>query len=156
MKLTAKQRELFSYALFGALTTLVNWGVYFALTTLLQPDRYPLDSAERPLVLNVSQLVAWVVSVVFAFFVNKRYVFRSDAVGGGAWRELIAFSSARILSYLLFDVLVYNLCVFNMGISHSITKVLMNVLVVFFNYFSSKYVVFRRKGSQTKHKPGAS
>ncbi|NLB39673.1 MAG: GtrA family protein, partial [Clostridiales bacterium] len=34
MKLTTKQRELFNYALFGVLTTLVNWGVYFALTSL--------------------------------------------------------------------------------------------------------------------------
>ncbi len=147
MKLTEKQRELFNYALFGALTTLVNWGVYFALTTLLNPEGYPADSAQRKLILNASQLAAWVLSVIFAFVTNKRYVFKSQAVRGGALRELLAFSSARVLSYLLFDVLVYNLFVFSLGVSHSFTKVLMNVLVVLFNYFASKYVVFRGKDS---------
>lgn len=153
MKLTTKQRELFNYALFGVLTTLVNWGVYFALTSLLQPETYPLDSAQRRLILNASQLTAWVLSVIFAFFTNKRYVFKSDAVSTGAWRELLAFSSARVVSYLLFDVLVYNLFVFNLGVGHSITKVLMNVLVVLFNYFASKYLVFRKNSENPDEPP---
>ena len=53
-------------------------------------------------------------------------------------------------AYLLFDVALYNVSVFNMGINHGIAKVLMNVLVVLFNYFASRYVVFREKSSQDK------
>ena len=74
MKLTKKQRELLAYALFGALTTLVNWGVYFALTLLLNPEGYPADSAQRKLILNIAQWVAWVLSVGFAFFTNRKYM----------------------------------------------------------------------------------
>lgn len=147
MKLNQKQRELATYALFGVLTTLVNWGVYFALTWALRAEGYPQDSPALRLILNGSQLSAWVLSVVFAFLTNKKYVFRSDARRGSAWRELVAFASARVLSYLLFDVALYNLCVFSLGIGHGITKLTMNVLVVLFNYFASKYVVFRRRGS---------
>ena len=55
-----------------------------------------------------------------------------------------------MLSYLLFDVALYNVSVFSMGINHGIAKVLMNVLVVLFNYFASRYVVFREKSSQDK------
>lgn len=150
MKLTKKQRELLAYALFGALTTLVNWGVYFALTSLLNPEGYPADSAQRKLILNIAQWVAWVLSVVFAFFTNRKYVFQSQTGQRGALRELITFASARVLSYLLFDVALYNVSVFSMGINHGIAKVLMNMLVVLFNYFASRYVVFREKSSQDK------
>ncbi|NLZ89291.1 MAG: hypothetical protein GX916_07300, partial [Clostridiales bacterium] len=41
--------------------------------------------------------------------------------------------------------LLYNLCVFSLGIDHKWSKLVMNVLVVIFNYFASKYVIFKNK-----------
>ena len=136
--------EATRYILFGGLTTLVNWGVYFLLTSWLQPDNYPAASAARAWILNGSQIVAWVLSVVFAYVTNRRFVFNSRARGGAAAREFFLFVSARVSSYLLFDLVLYNLCVFALGLNHGITKLLMNVLVVFFNYFASKFVIFRK------------
>ena len=53
--------------------------------------------------------------------------------------------SARILSYILFDVLGYNLCIYALNLGHSYVKIFMNVLVVVFNYFASRFVVFAKK-----------
>lgn len=138
-------REMLSYVLFGALTTLVNWATYFIITSLLQPEQYATDSTAHWLILNGAQSVSWILSVLFAFFTNKAYVFKSKAARGSAVRELVLFVSARLLSFLLFDLLLYNLCVFSLGIDHKWSKLVMNVLVVIFNYFASKYVIFKNK-----------
>lgn len=137
-------REMVSYLVFGVLTTLVSWATYFLLTAILQPDQYPDGSATRVLILNAAQITSWVLSVLFAFVTNKRYVFKSQERRGGAVREFFLFLSARGLSYLLFDLLLYNFCVFVLHIDHKWTKLLMNVLVVIFNYFASKFIIFRK------------
>ena len=137
-------REMVSYLVFGVLTTLVSWATYFLLTAILQPDQHPDGSATRVLILNAAQITSWVLSVLFAFVTNKRYVFKSQERRGGAVREFFLFLSARGLSYLLFDLLLYNFCVFVLHIDHKWTKLLMNVLVVIFNYFASKFIIFRK------------
>ncbi len=137
-------KEAARYIFFGVLTTLVNWVTYFLLTTWLKPDAYPAASAARAWILNGSQIASWIISVVFAYLTNRRYVFRSRSRGIKALQEFFLFVSARVSSYLLFDLLLYNLCVFALGLNHNITKLLMNVLVVIFNYFASKFIVFRK------------
>ena len=140
-------KEAARYVFFGLLTTLVNWAVYFVLTSWLKPDIYPDTSAARAWILNGSQIVSWVLSVLFAYLTNRRYVFLSKTRGADALREFFLFVSARVSSYLLFDLLLYNLFVFGLGIEHGLTKLLMNVLVVLFNYFASKFVIFRKEGT---------
>ncbi len=143
-------REILRYLVFGVLTTLVSWAVYFLLTNWLRPDQYPDTSGQRALILNGAQIASWVLSVLFAFVTNKRYVFQSQERRAGAAREFLLFVSARALSYLLFDLLLYNLFVFGLGVDHAITKILMNVLVVLFNYFASRYVIFSKKSRPLK------
>ncbi|MBR3905410.1 MAG: GtrA family protein [Clostridia bacterium] len=139
-----KMRELIVYVLFGVLTTVVNWVIYTLLTTILGMTGYPEGSASYVLIGNAANAVAWIISVLFAFFTNKRYVFKSEKTReNGAWKEFGLFVSARVLSYLLFDLGLYTLCLF--FLPHQVDKILMNVLVVIFNYLASKLVVFRKK-----------
>lgn len=132
-----------SYVFFGALTTLVNWGIYFAGTAALRPEQYR-GTPTHALLLNLINIAAWALSVLFAYATNKRYVFGSRAEKLSALRELGLFVSARVASYLLFDLALYNLMVFGMGLAHGWVKILMNVLVVAFNYFASKFVIFKK------------
>lgn len=140
-----KMRELFLYVLFGALTTAVNWVVYFLTTKLLGLDGYPTDSRSYYLIANAAQLVAWILSVLFAFVTNKRYVFLSKATReNGAWKEFWLFVSARIASLLIFDLALFNLLL-ALGMNDKWDKLFMNVLVIIFNYIASRFVVFRKK-----------
>lgn len=139
-----KMRELFVYVFFGVLTTVVNWVIYTVLTGAFGMTGYPEGSTAYVLIGNASNAVAWIVSVLFAFFTNKRYVFKSDKTReNGAWKEFGLFVSARVLSYLIFDLGLYTLCLFILP--HQVDKILMNVMVVIFNYLASKLVVFRKK-----------
>lgn len=141
-------REMASYLFFGVLTTLINWAVYFSLTALLGADRYPQNSSSRALVLNASIAIAWIAAVSFAFITNRRYVFRSQEKKLGALREFMLFVSARLMSYFLFDMLLFNVMVFGFKIDHKLVKLLMNVLVIVFNYFASKYLIFKQPAAK--------
>ncbi|NLJ64950.1 MAG: GtrA family protein [Christensenellaceae bacterium] len=139
-------KQLILYAVFGVLTTLVNWAVYFLLTAILKPENYIKGSFMHAAILNVSNALGWILSVLFAFITNRKYVFSSEAKNTkDKLKEFFLFVSARVLSYLLFDVLGYNLCIYALNIGHSYVKIAMNVLVVVFNYFASRFVVFSKK-----------
>ena len=144
--------ELALYVFFGALTTLVNWIVYFLVTRLLGLNGYEQGSGPYQLVANIGNVAAWVLAVLFAYFTNKKFVFQSKAdAKTGAWREFWLFVSARLASLVIFDVALFNLLL-RLGMNADGDKLLMNVLVILFNYFASKLVIFRKKGEETEGK----
>ncbi len=131
--------ELTRYILYGCATTVVNWSVYTAGVKILQLE---------PTIANV---MAWVIAVLFAFTVNKKYVFLSKlwtaAVVG---REFVLFVSARLFSgviemvglpFLLWLGVTQSL----FGVEGSVAKLSVTVIVVILNYLFSKFVVFKKE-----------
>ena len=124
-----KCREVLMYLVFGGLTTLVNIVAFFILRKL-------------SVSVYISNLIAWVVAVLFAFITNKLFVFESkdkSKIG----KELISFFGFRILSlgvdmgamYLLLQVI-------NTG--EVFAKIIANVIVIILNYIFSKLFVFKK------------
>ena len=138
-------QELAMYLIFGVLTTAVNWAAYLLLTWALGLRQTLPGSTPYLIISNIGQIVGWVLSVLFAFVTNKRYVFRSHSENRkGVWRVLGLFVSARVASLLLFDLglfTVLQLC----GMNDKWDKLLMNVLVIVFNYVASRFVIFKKK-----------
>ena len=144
-----KMRELIAYLVFGVLTTIVSWGTYYIWRQLFKMTSYPTDSAAYTLIATSGQVVSFVLSVLFAFVTNKKYVFKSERTAeNGLWREIVLFMSARVRAWVLFDLALFNILVFfTKNISANadlILKLLMNVLVVIFNYVASKWVIFKK------------
>ena len=140
-------RETILYLVFGALTTLVNFIVF---------DRMNAALGERWVV--ASQTVAFVVAVLFAFFTNKPFVFRSKDWSAKTLEiELPSFFGGRILSFLIETALVlaardwfhagrYALCIGNWLINGlTVAKVPIAVVTVILNYIFSKFWAFRKK-----------
>ena len=134
--------EILAYLLFGVLTTLVNWLVYLLLTGLLGLPAQEKGSAAYTLIANVSQAVSWVLSVLFAYFTNRRFVFGSRTRKGRFFLELWQFVSSRALGYVLFDLLLFNVFLRFMGDRPA--KLIMNAFVIVFNYLVSRFLVFRK------------
>ena len=148
-----KMRELILYVVFGVLTTAVNWIVYFLVTRLLGLNDQPEGSASYKLIANIGNTAAWILAVLFAYFTNKKYVFQSSAdAQTGAWREFWLFVSARLASLVIFDLALFNLLLF-LGMNADWDKLMMNVLVILFNYFASKLVVFRKNRGDMERRP---
>ena len=130
--LLEKYREIISYLFFGVLTTLVNFVVYLPVYNILGMSA------------SVSNMIAWVAAVVFAYFVNKIFVFRSlDWSRKTVIPELTKFVTARVLSGVL-ETGILLVTVDILGWNGNIWKFVTQVLVVISNYVFSKLIVFRK------------
>ena len=88
---------------------------------------------------------AWAVSVLFAYFVNKLFVFRSkDWAWRVALRELWQMVASRIFSLGLETGILW-LFVEKLLLNEFIVKLAANVLVVIVNYVLSKFIIFNKK-----------
>ena len=133
LALLKKYEEIISYLFFGGLTTLVNYIVYLPCYNLLH-----LSGA-------VSNIIAWVAAVAFAYLTNKPFVFKShDWSAKTVIPELTKFVSCRIGSGLLETVIIFVL-VDCLALNGNLIKLATSVLVVIVNYVASKLLVFRKK-----------
>lgn len=126
-----KYQEILTYLIFGVLTTLVNYVSYLLLAPLFAKTTAPT-------------VIAWVLSVLFAYFTNRAFVFHSHLKGAAAVKEAGAFFAARLMSGVL-DVIIMAVFADWIGLNDKIVKLASNVFVVIFNYIASKLVVFRKK-----------
>ena len=128
-----KRWDIISYLFFGALTTLVNFLVYFPLYNWLH---WPAA---------ISNVAAWVVAVAFAYLTNKPFVFKSyDWSAKTVIPELTKFVGCRVGSGMLETVIIW-LCVDCLIWNGNWIKIIVSVLVVILNYISSKWIVFIKK-----------
>ena len=141
-RIWTRYREQIAYLFFGGVTTLVNIGAYFCLHSLMG-----LDS-------DLANVIAWILSVLVAYFTNRRWVFRSRTTGLAALREFVAFVGGRVITGLM-DQGIMHLAVKVVGPRYIAPayarlwdngmKLASNVLVVILNYVFSKLFIFRRK-----------
>lgn len=131
-RLFEKYRMQILYIFFGGLTTLVNMAVFFVLRF------FGADTV-------VSNVTAWFLSVVFAFFTNKYFVFDTNKdTASGFLFQLVSFFAARLLSGLA-DTVIVVIFIDRLGCRELLVKILSNVFVIVFNYAASRLVIFRRK-----------
>lgn len=131
-KIYVKHREIISYIFFGALTTAVNFAVYYPLYNFWHVS--PV----------FSNMIAWLAAVIFAFFVNKRFVFRNtDWSLRGIIKQGIGFAGCRIASGAAETVLLY-ITVDLLLFDGNLWKLIVSVVVIILNYLGSKLLVFRK------------
>ena len=122
-----------SYLFFGGLTTVVNYLVYLPCY-----NWWGISS-------SVSNMIAWVAAVAFAFLTNKPFVFKShDWSAKVVWPELTKFVGCRIGSGIL-ETLFLLVAVDILHWNGNWMKLITSVLVVILNYFGSKFLVFAKK-----------
>ena len=128
-----KHWDIFSYLIFGVLTTVVNYIVYLPLLNILQ-----LSAA-------LSNVIAWAAAVAFAYVTNKPFVFKShDWSLRTVIPELSKFVSCRVASGAMETAIIF-VAVDMLGRNGNIWKLVTSVLVVILNYVFSKLIVFRKK-----------
>lgn len=145
-------KETVTYLIFGVLTTVVNFAVFKGFDMLFTKT----VSVDLVLLTNI---IAWVVSVAFAFVTNKLFVFESKSWKGSVLRkELPSFVSARLFSlgveelgllifikWLGFDSFVLEVLPdFAIG-GKMLTKIGLSVIIVVMNYVFSKFIIFKKK-----------
>ncbi len=134
-KFFKKYEEIVVYLIVGVLTTALNLLTYYlCVFTFLNPQ----DKVE----LQMANIIAWIVGVIFAYYANRKYVFKSKNVD--VKKEATKFLGARIVT-LLFDMLTMFITVSVLKLNDKIMKLISNFLVILLNYIFSKLLVFKKK-----------
>ena len=131
--LIEKYWDIISYLFFGVCTTIVNYIIYLPCYNLLGISA------------TVSNMIAWVVAVAFAYLTNKPFVFKSnDWSRETVIPELTKFLGCRVGSGAAETVILF-LTVDLLGWNGNVWKLLTQVMVVVLNYIGSKLLVFTKK-----------
>lgn len=125
-----KNEEIWNYLIAGGLTTLVSIGSYALFAKCFNINYI------------ISNILSWIVAVVFAYFVNRIFVFKSK--DKNKLKEFLSFTGARLLTLLL-DTGLMILLVQILHVNDMISKVLVQIIIIIANYLISKLIIFRKK-----------
>ena len=127
-----KYKEALLYLFFGGCTTLINIIMFFICR-------------QFNLGVDLSNVIAWLVAVIFAFVTNKLIVFDSkDMSSKKVVKETVGFFIARIIS-LGIDTGILHLMIDYMKISELISKIVSNIVVIIVNYIFSKLLKLKKE-----------
>ena len=125
--------SIMRYLIFGVLTTIINIVTYFVCVYMLHIPNL------------ISNIIAWILSVLVAYLTNRKYVFDSKAeMPKEILIEVISFFASRIatlgvdegIMFITVDKWLWN------GL---LMKIITNIIVIILNFILSKLVVFRKK-----------
>lgn len=133
MDLIKLHKEKLMYVFFGVLTTIINIISYIILSDILQ---IPIFSAN---------IIALIISILFAFVTNKIFVFESLNFNLEVLKkEMISFFGLRFISAIL-DISLMFIFVELLLINDIIVKIGVNILVILLNYIFSKLFIFKKE-----------
>jgi len=126
-------KEIILYAIFGVFTTIVNILSFYLLTTYAHITE------------NISNVIAILLAVIFAYITNRKLVFNSTAKNfKEILVEIFKFFSARFFTMLV-EFFGFMLLFNGLHIPNLISKMIITVLVIILNFFLSKFFAFKNK-----------
>lgn len=128
--LLLRYKSFIAYAFFGVCTTLVNVVAYYVCNTLLAISNVP------------SVVYSWFVAIVFAYIVNKLWVFDCRSYAAIViLREFCSFVTCRLLTGVI-DVAIMYVAVDLCRQEPIFWKLIANILVIILNYIAMRFLIF--------------
>ena len=140
IKIYKKYEELINYLIIGILTTIVSLATYYLLTLTV------LD-ANNKVYLQIANIISWLASVTFAYFTNRKFVFKVKNKSN--IKECLNFYISRI-STLLIDMIIMYIFVSRLKCDNKIVKLIAQVVIIILNYILSKFIVFKSSNEVEK------
>ena len=124
-----KYKEIINYLIFGGLTTLISIVTYAIFAKVFHIDYL------------ISNVLSWIIAVLFAYITNKIFVFESKSKKN--IKEITSFFFFRVVSLIMEMVILY-IFVDMLHIDDLVTKIIAQVIVIVSNYVFSKVFVFKK------------
>ena len=124
-----KYKEIINYLIFGGLTTVVSIATYALFAKVFHIDYL------------ISNVLSWILAVLFAYITNKIFVFESKSKKN--IKEITSFFFFRIVS-LVMEMIILYIFVDMLHIDDLVTKIIAQVIVIVANYVFSKVFVFKK------------
>ncbi|HBM3450763.1 TPA: cell wall teichoic acid glycosylation protein GtcA [Listeria innocua] len=128
---TDQIHSILMYLIMGGFATVINIVTFWLCTYILNWDY------------RIANTIAFIASVLFAYFSNKKFVFESYTP---TWkdrvREASSFFGFRCLTYTI-DILVMILLISYLSVDELWAKIWTNIIVLVLNYVFSKWIIFK-------------
>lgn len=132
-ELYRRYSEVALYLFFGGLTFLISVISYAICLKLLGMD------------VLVANIISWIIAVLFAFFTNRRWVFKGKSDGAkDTAAQLASFIGDRLFTLAMEELILW-VFVTRLGMNDIAIKIVAQIVVIVLNYFISKFMVFRKK-----------
>ena len=127
-----RYKEVINYLFFGVLGVIINISIFYIFDSVLSIHHM------------VSNLVAFIVAVLFAYVTNKLFVFDSKNFSKEHLKkEMKSFLGLRLVSGG-FDMLFLYLLIDVIYMPNLPSKIVTTFVSVVINYCFSKFIVFKR------------
>lgn len=124
-----KHKEVLLYIFFGGLATVVSISTFLLF-----------DWVMNELIANA---LSWIITVGFAYWTNRTWVFRSQVRGKGIWKEMTTFYTGR-LATLTLEELILLVFVTILAWNSAAVKIAAQIVVLVGNYIISKLLIFKK------------
>ena len=123
-------KEVILYIVFGMLTTIINLGSFYIMNNLFKWNE------------NLSNFIAILLAVLFAYITNKDLVFHAKAK---TLKERITQFTKFMLgrAFTMTVEFIGGIILFNLTIPNIITKAGLTIIVIVLNFFISKFFAFK-------------
>ena len=143
-KLYYKYKEVIDYLFWGGVAFFLFMGLFWVFTSVFHWKEVPANVVDN------------VICIIFTFFTNKFFVFRSKRNSfGEVVKEFVSFVGARIFTMALNALITFigsDLLGFTTDQQHlpfindgMIVQLIGQVVVIVTNYVLSKLIIFRKK-----------
>lgn len=130
-----KHKEIFLYLFFGFLAFIVSVGSFTIFNVCLKLNEH------------ISNILSWVLAVLFAFFTNRGMVFNSKTDNKKDFiKQITSFFSGRLVTLGIEELIIF-IFITKMGLNSVLIKVLVQVVVILLNYVISKLFIFNENKS---------
>ena len=127
-----KYREQISYLFFGGCTFVVSMVSFWFFNSVCK------------LTGTVANIPSTIIAVLFAYIVNKLFVFeKKTSDKGELLKEFISFIGGRIVTFFLEEAILY-VGIDLLHVPDLWVKFIAQFLVILSNYFISKFIVFKK------------
>lgn len=116
------------YVVWGIVTVIFNVYLFYLLYTKANMNY------------QLANIIDWFFTVIFAFIVNKLFVFKSKSTA--LFKEIISFFGTRVLSLVLELILLW-LFISILTINPTISKIIGHGVALVLNYFLSKLLFMK-------------
>lgn len=126
-------KEVILYLAFGGLSFFLNIALFAFFSRALHLD------------VLVTNVICWILCVLFQFFTNRSYVFHQETSEfRDFFKQLLMFFAGRILS-LVIEELILLIFIDWLLLNSMMVKLAAQIVVIALNYLISKLIVFRQK-----------
>ena len=131
IELYQKYKEIINYLIAGVLTTIISILSYELFKNIFHIHYL------------ISNVLSWIVAVIFAYYINRIFVFNSKTKSKEKLKEFINFIACRIAT-LVIETLVMYLMVDIIKLNSDIAKIIAQFITIVLNYIFSKFLTFKK------------